>query len=58
VGSRYFVERLKHILTGKARAGVRGGLLYDPLGSHVHLTRAYIRDMVTQTSRAVPTVRV
>jgi hippurate hydrolase len=46
------------VATKLKELGYDGGLLYDPLGSHAHLTRGYIRDMVTQTSRAVPMIRV
>lgn len=35
-----FTERLKEILTAEARAGVDVHLLYDPLGSRAHLSRA------------------
>ena len=39
-GADEFTERLKEILTTKARAGVEVRLLYDPLGSRAHLSRA------------------
>jgi cardiolipin synthase A/B len=44
-GADNFTGRLKDILTAKARAGVEVRLLYDPLGSRSHLTRAYIEQM-------------
>ncbi len=50
-----FTEGLKDILTAKARAGVEVRLLYDPLGSHAHLTRAYIDDMRAAGVRMAPT---
>jgi cardiolipin synthase len=50
-----FAEHLKEILTAKARAGVEVRLLYDPIGSHADLTRAYIRDMQAAGVRMAPT---
>ncbi len=50
-----FTEGLKEILTAKARAGVEVRLLYDPLGSHAGLSRAYVRDMQGAGVRMVPT---
>ena len=50
-----FTEGLKEILTTKARAGVEVRLLYDPLGSHANLSRAYIREMHAAGVRMVPT---
>lgn len=50
-----FTEHLKEILTAKARAGVEVRLLYDPIGSHADLTRAYIRDMQAAGVRMAPT---
>lgn len=50
-----FTEHLKEILIAKARAGVEVRLLYDPIGSHADLTRAYIRDMQTAGVRMAPT---
>jgi cardiolipin synthase A/B len=44
-GADEFTERLKEILTAKARAGVEVRLLYDPVGSFFHLSRAYVREM-------------
>jgi cardiolipin synthase A/B len=54
-GADAFTERVKEILTAKARAGVQVRLLYDPLGSHAHLSRAYIREMHAAGVRMVPT---
>jgi phosphatidylserine/phosphatidylglycerophosphate/cardiolipin synthase-like enzyme len=50
-----FTARVKEILTTKARAGVEVRLLYDPLGSHANLSRAYIREMPAAGVRMVPT---
>lgn len=50
-----FGEELKTILTEKARSGVEVRILYDPLGSHADLTRAYVRDMAAAGIRMVPT---
>jgi cardiolipin synthase A/B len=44
-GADAFTEALKEILSAKAREGVEVRLLYDPLGSHAHLRRAYVKDM-------------
>jgi cardiolipin synthase A/B len=44
-GADPFTESLKEILTARAKAGVHVRLLYDPLGSRAHLSRAYISDM-------------
>jgi cardiolipin synthase len=54
-GADPFTDRLKEILTRKARAGVEVRLLYDPLGSRAHLTRAYIADLKAAGVRVVPT---
>jgi cardiolipin synthase len=48
-------DRFKEILTAKARAGVDVRLLYDPLGSHANLGRAYVRDMQAAGVRMAPT---
>ncbi|WP_191059541.1 cardiolipin synthase [Geminicoccus harenae] len=40
-----FTEQLKEILVARARAGVQVRLLYDAVGSHAHLTRAYLREL-------------
>jgi cardiolipin synthase len=50
-----FTEQLKEILTAKARSGVEVRLLYDPVGSHAHLTRAYLRDLRAAGVRVAPT---
>jgi cardiolipin synthase len=54
-GADPFTERLKTILTTKARAGVEVRLLYDPVGSHAHLTSAYVRDLEAAGVRVAPT---
>jgi cardiolipin synthase A/B len=54
-GADEFTERLKEILTAQARAGVEVRLLYDPMGSHAHLSRAYVRDMTAAGVRMAPT---
>src|SRR5690242_13279179 len=54
-GADPFTEQLKDILTAKARAGVEVRLLYDPVGSRAHLTRAYVRDLETAGVRVAPT---
>ena len=50
-----FTERLKDMLVAKARAGVEVRLLYDPVGSHAHLSRTYIRDLRAAGVRVAPT---
>lgn len=54
-GADPFTERLKDILTAKAKAGVEVRLLYDPIGSFLHLSRAYVRAMKAAGVRMVPT---
>jgi cardiolipin synthase len=54
-GADAFTEKLKDILTERARAGVEVRLLYDPLGSRKHLTHAYVRDMEAAGVRVSPT---
>ena len=54
-GADPFTERLKEILRAKAQDGVQVRLLFDPIGSYVHLSRAYIRDMQTAGVRMAPT---
>jgi cardiolipin synthase A/B len=44
-GADDFTADLKGILTSKARHGVEVRLLYDPIGSLLHLSRAYVREM-------------
>jgi cardiolipin synthase A/B len=53
-GADEFTDRLKEILIAKARA-VEVRLLYDPLGSHAHLNRAYVRDLTAAGVRMAPT---
>ena len=50
-----FTEALKNLLIDKARAGVVVRLLYDPLGSFGHLTRAYVRSMREAGIHLAPT---
>lgn len=50
-----FTERLKDIMIAKARAGIEVRLLFDPLGSHSHLNRAYVREMEAAGVRVAPT---
>lgn len=38
-------EIMKDVLIAKARDGVEVRLLYDPIGSRAHLSRAYLREM-------------
>jgi cardiolipin synthase len=54
-GADAFTDRLKEILTAKARAGVEVRLLYDPQGSRAHLSRAYIKEMQAAGVRMAPT---
>jgi cardiolipin synthase len=54
-GADPFTEALKDILTAKAKAGVEVRLLYDPIGSHGHLSRRYIKDMQAAGVRMAPT---
>ncbi len=48
-------ERFKEILTAKAKAGVEVRLLYDPIGSQAHVSRAYVREMEAAGVRMAPT---
>jgi len=50
-----FTEILKRILIEKARAGVRVRLLYDPIGSQAHLSRAYIEELRAAGAEIAPT---
>jgi cardiolipin synthase A/B len=50
-----FTEQLKEILTAKARSGVEVRLLFDPVGSHANLTRAYVRELQAAGVRVAPT---
>ena len=54
-GADAFTERLKAILTAKARAGVEVRLLYDPLGSQAHVNRTYVREMQALGIQMAPT---
>jgi cardiolipin synthase A/B len=54
-GADEFTEQLKQILTSKAQAGIEVRLLYDPLGSRAHLSRAYVKDMTAAGVRMAPT---
>ncbi len=54
-GSDAFTEQLKDLLTARARAGVEVRLLYDPLGSWMHLRRAYVAEMQAAGVRMEPT---
>ena len=49
-----FTEQLKEIPTSKAKAGVEARLLYDPLGSRAHLSRAYLKGMTAAGVRMAP----
>ena len=40
-----FTETLKDVLIAKSRSGVEVRLLYDPIGSLLHLSLAYLREM-------------
>ena len=50
-----FTEKLKSLLTAKAREGVEVRLLYDAIGSHGRLTWAYVREMAAAGVRVAPT---
>ena len=50
-----FTDLLKDIMKAKAKAGVEVRLLYDPLGSYAHLSRAYVKDLVRAGVRVAPT---
>jgi cardiolipin synthase len=54
-GADEFTERLKDILTTKAKAGIEVRLLYDPLGSRAHLSRPYVKAMQAAGVRMAPT---
>jgi cardiolipin synthase len=55
--------RMKDVLAAKTRAGVAVRLLYDPLGSHAHISRAYVPGVrgggrpVSPTSRSTGRTR-
>lgn len=50
-----FTEELKTIMKEKAQAGVEVRLLYDPVGSQAHLTRAYLADLRAAGVLVAPT---
>jgi cardiolipin synthase len=54
-GADDFTERIKAVLVAKAGAGVEVRLLYDPIGSHAHLNRTYVRDMRAAGIQVSPT---
>ena len=54
-GADPFTERLKEILSAKAKAGVEVRLLYDPIGSQAHVGHAYVREMTAAGIRMAPT---
>jgi cardiolipin synthase len=54
-GADSFTDGLKDILCAKVREGVEVRLLYEPLGSHAHLSRAYVRAMRAAGVKMVPT---
>src|SRR4051812_17621243 len=54
-GRDEFTEKLKKILSEKARTGVEVRLLYDPLGSQAHVNRLYLGEMKAAGIRMAPT---
>lgn len=54
-GADEVTEQIKAILIAKARIGVNVRLLYDPIGSHAHLNRAYLRDLRAAGIQVSPT---
>jgi cardiolipin synthase A/B len=54
-GADEFTERLKDLLIEKVRDGVEVRLLYDPLGSYAHLSRAYLGALRAAGVRVSPT---
>lgn len=48
-------EQLKDILAERAKAGVAVRLLYDPIGSRAHLTKAYLRELAAAGIQVAPT---
>jgi cardiolipin synthase A/B len=54
-GADEFTERLKEIMIAKAQEGVQVRLLFDPVGSHAHLSRRYIRDLQDAGVLVAPT---
>jgi cardiolipin synthase A/B len=54
-GADAFTEALRDILIAKAKAGIAVRLLYDPIGSLVHLSPSYVREMQAAGVRMAPT---
>lgn len=54
-GADDFTERLKNLLIAKARQGVEVRLLYDPIGSLMHLRPGYLRGLAAAGVRVFPT---
>jgi cardiolipin synthase len=54
-GTDPFTETLKEIMKAKAKRGIEVRLLYDPIGSHAHLTRAYLADLRAAGVHVAPT---
>ncbi len=54
-GADEFTRSLKDLLAAKAREGIEVRLLYDPIGSLLHLRPGYIREMRAAGVRMVPT---
>lgn len=50
-----FTEKLKDIMIAKAKAGVAVRLLYDPIGSRVHLNRSYLQGLRAAGVHVAPT---
>ncbi|MGD9616557.1 MAG: cardiolipin synthase [Alphaproteobacteria bacterium] len=54
-GRDEFTDRLREVLAARAKAGVEVRVLYDPLGSHAHVNRGYLKDMEALGVRMAPT---
>jgi cardiolipin synthase len=54
-GADEFTYILKALLAEKARAGIKIRLLYDPVGSHAHLSRRYIAELKAAGVQIAPT---
>lgn len=54
-GADPFTEDLKAIMIAKAREGIEVRLLYDPVGSFQHLSRAYLRQLREGGVHVAPT---
>ena len=54
-GADDFTEGVKDLLIRKAGEGVKVRLLYDPIGSHMHLSRAYLAAMRAAGIDVLPT---